>query len=80
MKMGWDGIVPYFEVKGVKYVIGEYTYPTVQRVTAPEPGLPGQHTGYGVGQGTQGGNCILKKWHLPLHFTQQNILCLIKAA
>lgn len=58
-------------------ICGSPTYPTVQKVTGPDSGRPEQHTGYGVGQGAQGGNCILKKWHLPLHFTKQNILCFL---
>lgn len=61
---------------------GSPTYPTVQKVTGPDSGLPEQHTGYGVGQGAQGRTHILKKWHLPLHSTQQNnpLLSGLKAA
>lgn len=50
-------------------------YAMVQRVTAPASGLPEQHRGYGVGQGARGGNCLFKKWHLPLHSSQHNSLC-----
>lgn len=53
---------------------GSPTYPVVQRVTAPDSAVPEQHAGCGVGQGAQVENCILKKWHLPLLSTQQNIL------
>lgn len=49
----------------------------VQRVLALDSGLPEQHTGYGVGQEAQGRKCILKKWHLPLHSSRQNILCFL---